>query len=90
MREWLNLSFFVLLKDSTATPLITYQGSRDTLPSVKSETSLNGDVVPYRSQPRCDHLLPSDPAVQMAEGMLPSNQVKRTPPDSINEPLFKH
>lgn len=29
--------------------------------------SMNGDVRPYRSQPRCDHLLPADPAVQLAE-----------------------
>lgn len=31
---------------------------------------MNGDARPYRGQPRCDHLLPTGPAVQMAEGML--------------------
>ena len=74
---------FVLLKDSsrttstirvistTSTTRTRYQGSRDKLPRAESEeTSLNGEVLPYRSQPHCDHLLPTDPAVQLAEGMF--------------------
>ncbi|XP_020614176.1 trichohyalin-like [Orbicella faveolata] len=47
-----------------------YREPKEKHPSVTSEeTSLNGQVLPYRSQPRCDHLLPRDASVQEAEEM---------------------
>ena len=74
--------YFDLLKDSsrttstirvittTTTARTKYPEQNEKHPSVTSEeTSLNGEVLPYRSQPRCDHLLPRDSSVQEAEGM---------------------
>ena len=73
--------YFNLLKDSsgttrstirviTTTTTTTHTKRKEKQPSVTSEeTSLNGEVLPYRSQPRCDHLLPRDASVQEAEGM---------------------
>lgn len=56
---------------TTTTTRTRYHASHDHRPSVDSEeTSLNGEVMPYRSQPRCDHLLPTDPSVQEAEGVF--------------------
>ena len=73
--------YFNLLKDSsrttstirvitTTTTRAKYPEQREEHSSVTSEeTSLNGEVLPYRSQPRCDHLLPRDASVQEAEGL---------------------
>ena len=73
--------YFALLKDSsrttstirvitTTTTRAKYPEQREKHSSVTSEeTSLNGEVLPYRSQPRCDHLLPRDASVQEAEGL---------------------
>ena len=56
---------------STTITRTRHQDSRDRLHRCESEPSCVKEVsIPYRSQPRCDHLLPADPAVQMAEGML--------------------
>ncbi|KAJ7380920.1 hypothetical protein OS493_004505 [Desmophyllum pertusum] len=58
---------------STTTTHTRYSDSNDKKPRADSEveeTSLNGEVaIPYRSQPHCDHLLPTDPSVQEAEEM---------------------
>ena len=74
--------YFNLLQDSsrttstirvvtTTTTRTRYTEQREKRPSVNSEeTSLNGEVLPYRSLPRCDHLLPRDASVQEAEGVF--------------------
>lgn len=55
---------------STTITRTRHQDSRDRLHRCESEPSFVKEVsIPYRSQPRCDHLLPADPAVQMAEEM---------------------
>ncbi|XP_044174759.1 uncharacterized protein LOC114975839 isoform X6 [Acropora millepora] len=54
----------------TAPTRSRHSSSSYSLPrSTSSQWSLsaNGDARPYRAQPRCDHLLPTGPAVQMAE-----------------------
>ncbi|XP_074618352.1 lipoxygenase homology domain-containing protein 1-like isoform X3 [Acropora palmata] len=54
----------------TAPTRSRHSSSSHSLPrSTSSQWSLsvNGDARPYRAQPRCDHLLPTGPAVQMAE-----------------------
>ncbi|XP_068705662.1 uncharacterized protein [Montipora foliosa] len=60
-----------IVTTTTTTTRTRYSSSScQSLPrSTSSQLSLsmNGDVRPYRSQPRCDHLLPADPAVQLAE-----------------------
>lgn len=56
---------------TTTTTRTRYTEQKEKRPSVNSEeTSLNGEVLPYRSLPRCDHLLPRDASVQEAEGVF--------------------
>ncbi|CAH3045073.1 unnamed protein product [Porites lobata] len=59
-----------IISVSTTITRTRHQDSRDRLHRCESEPSFVKEVsIPYRSQPRCDHLLPADPAVQMAEEM---------------------
>ena len=75
-------ALYILLKDSSrqisvirvsTIPRTKNQDPRGKLHRTESAPTFHDrdkEVKPYRSQPRCDHLLPTDPAVQMAEGMF--------------------
>ncbi|KAL9979092.1 hypothetical protein ACROYT_G016697 [Oculina patagonica] len=59
-----------VISTTTTTTRTRYYDPKDKHPRHDSEeTSLNGEVMPYRSQPHCDHLLPTDPSVQEASEM---------------------
>lgn len=54
---------------STSTTRTRYQYPSDRDSRTDSQISLSAEVVPYRSQPHCDHLLPTDSSVQEAVEM---------------------
>ncbi|RMX50412.1 hypothetical protein pdam_00010420 [Pocillopora damicornis] len=58
-------------KDSRQVPIIRSSNMYASERHIRtvSQLSLKEEVVPYRSQPHCDHLLPTDPSVQEAVEM---------------------